>query len=75
MVVHNSCKKAKDALRKWRRTSAVTIGTMGDWPELSFDDMLNTVVSDSRLPYDEFQKSETAPRFEQIIAGMPDHLR
>ncbi len=67
--------KAKDALRKWRRTSAVPIGTMGDSQELSFDDMLNMVVSDSTLPYDELQKSETASRVRQIISGMPDNLR
>ena len=67
--------KAKDALRKWRRTSAVPIGTMGDSQELSFDDMLNTVASDSTLPYDELQKSETASRVGQIISGMPDNLR
>ncbi len=67
--------KAKDALRKWRRTFAVPIGTMGDSEELSFDDMLNTVASDSTLPSDELQKSETASRVGQIISGMPDNLR
>ncbi len=67
--------KAKDALRKWRRTSAVPIGTMGDSQELSFDDMLNTVASDGTLPCDELQKSETASRVRQIISGMPDNLR
>jgi RNA polymerase sigma-70 factor (ECF subfamily) len=67
--------KAKDALRKWRRTSAVPIGTMGDSQELSFDDMINTVASDSTPPYDELQKSETASYVGQIISGMPDNLR
>ena len=67
--------KARDALRKWRRTSAVPIGTMGDSQDLSFDDMLNTVASDSTLPYDELQKNETALRVGQIMAGMPENLR
>jgi RNA polymerase sigma-70 factor (ECF subfamily) len=67
--------KAKDALRKWRRTSAVPIGTMGNSEELSFDDMLNTVASDRTLPSDELQKSETASRVGLIISGMPDNLR
>ena len=67
--------KAKDALRKWQRTSAVSIGTMADSQELSFDDMLNTVTSDDTMPYDELQKNETSKRVGQIIADMPENLR
>jgi RNA polymerase sigma-70 factor (ECF subfamily) len=67
--------KAKDALRKWQRTSTVSIGTMADSQDLSFDDMLNTVTSDSTLPYEELQKDETAARVGQIIADMPENLR
>jgi RNA polymerase sigma-70 factor (ECF subfamily) len=67
--------KAKDALRKWQRTSAVSIGTMADSQELSFDDMLNTVTSDDTMPYDELQKDETSKRVGQIIANMPENLR
>ncbi|MHC4426762.1 MAG: RNA polymerase sigma factor [Planctomycetota bacterium] len=67
--------KAKDALRKWQRTSAVAIGTMADSQELSFDDMLNSVTSDRTLPYEELQKDETASLVGQIIADMPDNLR
>ena len=67
--------KAKDALRKWQRTSAVSIGTMADSQELSFDDMLNTVTSDDTMPYDELQRNETSKRVGQIIADMPENLR
>jgi len=67
--------KAKDALRKWQRTSAVSIGTMADSQDLSFDDMLNTVTSDRTLPYEELQKGETATRVGQIISNMPENLR
>lgn len=67
--------KAKDALRKWQRTSAVSIGTMADSQELSFDDMLNTVTSDDTMPYDELQKDETSKRVGQIISDMPENLR
>ena len=67
--------KAKDALRKWQRTSAVSIGTMADSQDLSFDDMLNTVTSDTTMPYDELQKDETSHRVGQIIADMPENLR
>jgi RNA polymerase sigma-70 factor (ECF subfamily) len=67
--------KAKDALRKWQRTSAVSIGTIADSQELSFDDMLNTVTSDNTLPYEELQRNETAARVGKIIADMPENLR
>ncbi|MHC4309946.1 MAG: RNA polymerase sigma factor [Planctomycetota bacterium] len=67
--------KAKDALRKWRRTSAVPIGSMTDSEDLSFDDMLNTITSNPTMPYEELEKNETALRVRQIIAGMPDNLR
>ncbi len=67
--------KAKDALRKWQRTSAVPIGTMADSEELSFDDMLNTVTSDTTMPYEELQRNETASRVGQIVADMPENLR
>jgi len=67
--------KAKDALRKWQRTSAVPIGTMADSEDLSFDDMLNTISSDSTMPYEELEKNETASRVGQIVANMPENLR
>jgi len=67
--------KAKDALRKWQRTAAVSIGTMADSQELSFDDMLNTVTSDDTMPYDELQRDETSMRVSKIITDMPENLR
>jgi RNA polymerase sigma-70 factor (ECF subfamily) len=67
--------KAKDALRKWQRTNAVPIGTMGDSEDLSFDDVLNTVTSDGTMPYEKLQKSETAVRVRKVIADMPENLR
>jgi len=67
--------KAKDALRKWQRTSAVQIGTMADSQDLSFDDMLNTVTADDTMPYEELQKNETALRVGRIVEDMPDNLR
>jgi RNA polymerase sigma-70 factor (ECF subfamily) len=67
--------KAKDALCKGRRTSAVPIGSMTDTEDLSFDDMLNTITSDPTMPYEELEKNETALNVGQIIASMPDNLR
>ena len=67
--------KAKDALRKWQRKNAIPIGTMTDSEEMSFDDMLNSVSSDSTMPYDQLQKDETALRVRRIISDMPENLR
>ncbi len=68
--------KAKDALRKRQRTAAIPIGTIAESQEMSFDDVLNTLTSDSStMPYEELQKSETASRVGQIIAEMPENLR
>jgi len=67
--------KAKDALRKWQRTSAIPIGTMIDSEDLSFDDILNSVTSDSTMPYEVIQKNETAVQVRRIISNMPENLR
>ncbi len=67
--------KAKDALRKWQRKNAIPIGTMTDSEDLSFDDILNSVTSDSTMPYEELQKDETALRVRRIISDMPENLR
>ena len=67
--------KAKDALRKWQRTSAIPIGTMTDSDDLSFNDILNSVTSDNIRPYETLQKGETAMHVRRIIADMPENLR
>ena len=67
--------KAKDALRKRQRTAAIPIGTIADSQEMSFDDVLNTLTSDSSMPYEDLQKSETASRVGQVITDMPENLR
>jgi RNA polymerase sigma-70 factor (ECF subfamily) len=67
--------KAKDALRKRLRKNAITIGTMAVSEDLSFGDMLNTFTSDSTMPYEELQKSETAMRVRKVIADMPENLK
>jgi RNA polymerase sigma-70 factor (ECF subfamily) len=67
--------KAKDALRKSQRVAAIPIGTLSDSEEMSFDDVLNTLSSDSTMPYEELEQGETSARVAQIIANMPDNLR
>jgi len=67
--------KAKDALRKRQRTAAIPIGTMADSEEMSFDDVLTTLTSDSTRPYEKLEKGETAAFVRQVIANMPENLR
>ena len=67
--------KAKDALRKAQRTSAVAIGTISETQEMSFDEMVNTLSSDATVPYDEVERSETAAQVGEVIANMPENLR
>ncbi|NIP26378.1 MAG: sigma-70 family RNA polymerase sigma factor [Phycisphaerae bacterium] len=67
--------KAKDALRKRQRTAAIPIGSIAESQEMTFDDVLNSLTSDSTMPYDDLQKSETASLVGQIITDMPENLR
>ena len=67
--------KAKDTLRKQQRTATTLIGTIAQAHEMSFDDVLNSLTSDTTIPYDKLEKSETASRVRKIIANMPENLR
>jgi RNA polymerase sigma-70 factor (ECF subfamily) len=67
--------KAKDALRKQQRMATVPIGTIADSQEMSFDDVLNTLTSDTTMPYEKVEVGETALRVRKIISDMPENLR
>ena len=67
--------KAKDALRKSQRTSAVPIGAISEAQDMSFDEMLNTLGADNVVPHDELEKNETANQVNEVIAGLPENLR
>ena len=67
--------KAKDALRKSQRTSAVPIGTIAESDDMSFDEVLNALAADTTVPYDEVERSETAERVSEVIGNMPENLR
>ena len=67
--------KAKDALRKSQRATAIPIGTISESQDMSFDDVLNTLSSDNTMPYEELEKGETSSRVGQTIANMPENLR
>jgi RNA polymerase sigma-70 factor, ECF subfamily len=67
--------KAKDALRKNQRNTAVPIGAISDAQDMSFDEMVNALDSDNAVPYDELERGETASQVNGVIAGMPENLR
>jgi RNA polymerase sigma-70 factor (ECF subfamily) len=67
--------KAKDALRKQRRTAATPIGTIAKSEEMSFDEVLNSLTSDNTTPSDELERSEVASHVRGVIANMPENLR
>jgi RNA polymerase sigma-70 factor (ECF subfamily) len=67
--------KAKDALRKSQRTATIPIGTLSDSEEMSFEDVLNTLTSDTTVPYETIEKGETSTRVTRIIGNMPENLR
>ena len=67
--------KAKDALRKRHRTAAIQIGPIADAQEMSFEEVFNTLTSDTTVPYDTLEKEETALNVRKIIADMPENLR
>jgi len=67
--------KAKDALRKQQRAPTATIGTFADAQEMSFDDVLDSLTSDSTKPYEKLEDGEVASQVRQVIADMPENLR
>jgi RNA polymerase sigma-70 factor (ECF subfamily) len=67
--------KAKDALRKAQRISAIPIGTISESQEMSFDDVLNAFTSDNTMPYEDLEKGEVSSRVAEVIKNMPENLR
>ena len=67
--------KAKDTLRKMQRKYAVSISSIAEAQEMSFDDVLNSITADETRPYEELQKGEMAGRVRSVIADMPENLR
>jgi len=67
--------KAKDALRKRQRSSAVPIGTISDGQQASFDDVLNSLSSVETRPYETLERGELAERVREVVANMPESAR
>jgi RNA polymerase sigma-70 factor (ECF subfamily) len=67
--------KAKDALRRMQRNESAHLSNMFDSDEHSIDDVLNTLDYDTRMPYDDLIKDETADSVKRVISKMPAKLR
>jgi RNA polymerase sigma-70 factor (ECF subfamily) len=67
--------KAKDALRKQQRISAMSIGTVVDSEDMSFGDVLNSIGSEDITPYDDLARDELSAQVREIISDMPENLR
>lgn len=67
--------KAKDALRKMHRQSAVEMGTIAESGDVSLDEVVNLLTSYNSTPDNELGQEETARKVRDIIGSMPENLR
>jgi RNA polymerase sigma-70 factor (ECF subfamily) len=67
--------KAKDLLREQQRKSAITIGTLADSEEMTFEEVLNSLSSDKTEPYNDAERSEISEHVRGVITDMPENLR
>jgi RNA polymerase sigma-70 factor (ECF subfamily) len=67
--------KAKDALRRMQRIDSANLGSMFDSDDHSIDDVLNALDCDTRMPYDNLVRDETAASVKRIVSRMPTKLR
>jgi RNA polymerase sigma-70 factor (ECF subfamily) len=67
--------KARDALRRVRRTKAVHLGNMCDDDRLSVNDVLDFLRCDMWMPYDNLDRKETAASVQRVVAEMPEKFR
>ena len=67
--------KAKDALRRSQRDTAVSIGALAASDEMSFEDVLSSLSHDDATPSGDLERQETASRVNHVISGMPETLR
>jgi RNA polymerase sigma-70 factor (ECF subfamily) len=67
--------KAKDTLRKMRRQSTVSIGTVADAHDVSVDEVFNILSSDETTPDQEASWDEITRRIRRVISEMPENVR
>lgn len=67
--------KAKDSLRKIKRTPSIAVGTISAPDEASVSDIFNSLVSYDKTPVDDILVEEKRCQVREIIAEMPENLR
>ncbi len=67
--------KAKDVLRKQKRQKTISIDSVSEQHQMSFEDMLSMLKSSDVTAYDELAQIELADQVKQVIANMPENLR
>jgi RNA polymerase sigma-70 factor, ECF subfamily len=66
--------KAKDALRRTRRSGTTNFGSVCD-EECTVDDVLDSLDYDEHVPCDDLIRDERAEAVEQVVSRMPERLR
>jgi RNA polymerase sigma-70 factor (ECF subfamily) len=68
-------RKAIGALRKMRRQSTVSMGTLADAGDTSIGEIVNILTSYKTTPDQEVSGNETAWQVRRVISGMPENAR
>ena len=66
--------KAKDALRRTRRSGTTNFGSVCD-EDCTVDDVLDSLDYDEHVPCDDLIRDERAEAVEQVVSRMPERLR
>ncbi|ARN57585.1 RNA polymerase sigma factor [Sedimentisphaera salicampi] len=67
--------KAKDLLRKRKRNSSISVGSIADDSESSIEDVFSSVSSEDTTPLDHYITEETEERVREVVENMPEKLR
>ncbi|OXU14332.1 RNA polymerase sigma factor [Sedimentisphaera salicampi] len=67
--------KAKDLLRKRKRNSSISVGSIADDSESSIEDVFSSVSSENTTPLDQYITEETEERVREVVENMPEKLR
>ncbi|AQQ09622.1 Sigma-W factor [Sedimentisphaera cyanobacteriorum] len=67
--------KAKDLLRKRKRNSSISVGSIADESESSIEDVFSSVSSEDTTPLDSYITEETEHRVREVVENMPEKLR
>ena len=67
--------KARDILRKRKRSKAVSLNSIAEGSEMTFDDTLNSIISSNNTPQKIAINEEKKVLVRKIIEEMPDNFK